>query len=147
MTQRPQQQPPHPQYDPNFRPKPKGTPAWQMGLLLLLVGAPIGYGVFYYLRGEPKIEQSCRMNGFGKGECSFTNTGTGTGDVCGKIRVSRNGGGSEESDLFCSGQVEKRSTKSVDFMVTGVSRLCDAPAGKDWRDVCSFTFDRASDKP
>lgn len=38
--------------------------------------------------GKAAIEPNCTMNGFGAGTCSFTNTGTGSGSVCGVVEVS-----------------------------------------------------------
>jgi hypothetical protein len=38
--------------------------------------------------GQSTIDNSCSMNGYGSGECSFTNTGSGTGAVFGLIVVT-----------------------------------------------------------
>lgn len=93
--------------------------------------------------GDPKVEPSCTMNGFGAGACSFTNTGTSAGSVCGRVVVRRSGQTDKaESALFCSGEVGKRSTTKVDFTIPGVSDLCGTPnpLAQKWSDVCSFGF-------
>lgn len=93
--------------------------------------------------GKPVIEPTCTMNGLGAGTCSFTNTGTGSGSVCGVIEVSQNPIWETElkkakladetdwlvafaekkrfqpirSPVFCSGSVGSKSTVAVDFQV------------------------------
>ena len=86
---------------------------------------------------RPIIEASCTMNGYGKGECSFTNSGKSTGAKCGSITV--NGPGVVQSDKFCSGQVAPMSTEKVEFNIPAVDELCDN-GFDDWRDKCEFSF-------
>ena len=92
--------------------------------------------------GKAELSQDCTMNGFGQGRCSFTNKGDAKGSVCGHIVVTHNNGdGTEESSEFCSGEVENKSTKQVDFSVPAVRALCKTQGlDKSWGDVCSFTF-------
>lgn len=89
--------------------------------------------------GKPNVEQTCTMNGFGSGECSFTNTGTAAGSVCGKIIVQKKGDETEtsESSVFCSGEVGKQSTTKVEFKIPGVSTMC---SGGNWQNNCDFVF-------
>lgn len=88
-----------------------------------------------------KVSYSCTMNGLGDGECSFTNTGSFSGSMCGKIVVvkNENEGIREESGLFCSGNVPAKSTTKVSFSVIKVNALC-REVFKNWTDVCSFYF-------
>ena len=92
-----------------------------------------------------KVSYSCTMNGLGEGECSFTNTGSFKGSVCGKIVVvkNENEGIREESGLFCSGEVPAKSTTKVSFSIPQVNGLC-SELFKSWTDVCSFYFDEES---
>jgi hypothetical protein len=86
---------------------------------------------------RPIIEASCVMNGFGVGECSFTNSGKSTGAKCGVINVQ--GPGVVQSDKFCSGQVQPMSTEKVEFKIPAVDQLCDN-GFEDWGDKCDFSF-------
>jgi hypothetical protein len=86
---------------------------------------------------RPIVEESCVMNGYGKGECNFTNTGKTTGAKCGSIRVD--GPGVVNSEKFCSGQVAPMSTEKVEFNIPAVDELCDN-GFDDWRDKCEFNF-------
>src|SRR4051812_8993419 len=45
--------------------------------------------------GKARVEETCTMNGFGQGECNFTNTGTAAGSLCGRIVVRKK---SDETD-------------------------------------------------
>ncbi len=86
---------------------------------------------------RPIIEASCTMNGYGQGECNFTNSGKTAGAKCGTINVQ--GPGVVQSDKFCSGMVQPMSTEKVDFKIPAVDELCDN-GFEDWRDKCSFDF-------
>ena len=91
--------------------------------------------------GKPRIENDCTMNGFGAGDCNFTNTGTAPGSVCGKVVVQKKkGAASLDSAKFCSGEVGKRSTTKVEFKVPGVGAMCIQNDGTKWSDVCEFSF-------
>ena len=94
---------------------------------------------------RPIVEASCVMNGYGKGDCSFTNTGKTPGAKCGNIHVD--GPGTVFSDKFCSGQVQPQSTTKVEFNIPAVDKLCDNGFGP-WTDKCNFSFvdDTASTK-
>jgi hypothetical protein len=96
------------------------------------------------LLGEAKIEQHCLMNGLGKGECSFTNTGTAAGSVCGQIEIHGTDGraGAERSGTICSGEVAKNTTTRVEFTIAGVPKLCAPGEAKSWTDVCAHSFER-----
>jgi hypothetical protein len=86
---------------------------------------------------RPIVEASCTMNGYGAGECNFTNSGKTAGAKCGTINV--NGPGVVQSDKFCSGQVAPMSTEKVEFKIPAVDELCDN-GFDDWRDKCDFNF-------
>jgi hypothetical protein len=90
---------------------------------------------------RPIIEQSCLMDGYGSGECSFTNSGKTAGAKCGTINVE--GPGVVQSDKFCSGMVQPMSTEKVEFKIPAVDELCDN-GFDDWRDKCSFDFYEAA---
>ena len=86
---------------------------------------------------RPIIEASCTMNGYGQGECNFTNSGKTAGAKCGTINVQ--GPGVVQSDKFCSGMVQPMSTEKVEFKIPAVDELCDN-GFDDWRDKCNFDF-------
>jgi hypothetical protein len=94
----------------------------------------------------PKIDSSCTMNGLGRGECSFTNTGGRSGAVCGKVDLSNASREKGDQDLysaaFCSGDVGTKSTTSVSFLIPGVEDFCQRPgfAGEKWSKNCDFAF-------
>ncbi len=90
---------------------------------------------------RPIIEASCTMNGYGQGECNFTNSGKTEGAKCGTINVQ--GPGVVQSDKFCSGMVQPMSTEKVEFKIPAVDELCDN-GFEDWRDKCSFDFYEAA---
>jgi hypothetical protein len=86
---------------------------------------------------RPIVEQSCTMNGYGQGACSFTNSGKTAGALCGYIQVD--GPGTATSNKFCSGQVASQTTTKVEFNIPQVDELCDN--GFDsWTEKCSFEF-------
>jgi hypothetical protein len=98
--------------------------------------------------GNPNIESECVMNGFGKGECSFTNTGDAPGAQCGRIYVQRLYTSTSDpkrpdlaSSTFCSGEVAPSSTARVEFTIPDVSTHCEPkhPTAK-WSSMCSFEF-------
>jgi len=80
---------------------------------------------------------ACVMNGYGKGDCSFTNTGKTAGAQCGYISVQ--GPGVVTSDQFCSGSVQPYSTTKVEFDIPAVNDLCDNGM-ESWTDKCKFDF-------
>jgi hypothetical protein len=86
---------------------------------------------------RPIIAESCTMNGYGQGECNFTNTGKSAGAKCGVIAVQ--GPGVVQSDKFCSGQVAPMSTEKVEFKIPAVDELCDN-GFESWTEKCSFGF-------
>lgn len=104
--------------------------------------------------GKADLNVDCSVDGFGTGNCQFTNTGNRSGRMCGRVVVFRSGphwgfrsgqlypGDWRESEIFCSGEVERSDTRSVPFQVPEVRELCD-PSGtayESWRDMCSFNF-------
>ena len=113
--------------------------------------------------GEAKIEKECVMNGFGKGTCTFTNLGDAVGGMCGKIKVFNvehlNHAEIATSATICSGEIEPKSSKDVEFMAAGVRDGCKPPSvdidysksreeiramrdqQKSWNDICAFDFD------
>ena len=86
---------------------------------------------------RPIVEATCVMNGYGEGDCKFTNTGKTAGPQCGYIGV--NGPGVTTSEVFCSGLVQPYTTTKVDFSIPAVSKLCE-DGMKNWQDVCTFEF-------
>ena len=91
--------------------------------------------------GKADIDVQCTMNGLGQGSCSFTNTGSGGGALCGQIKVYRTLGDDHiTSNKFCSGEVGKSSTANIDFSIPDVRTFCDGEAGQSWSDLCAFEF-------
>ena len=109
---------------------------------------------------QPELKTNCTMNGLGNGTCRFTNLGTEQSALCGRIVVLRsepptappdypNQAQSERfaaqalgvavSEIFCSGQVQPKETKPVDFAVP-LSGLCGGAKTDAWSDLCSFGF-------
>jgi hypothetical protein len=86
---------------------------------------------------RPIVNEACIMDGYGKGNCDFTNTGKTAGAICGVIQV--NGPGIANSNKFCSGMVAPMSTTKVEFNIPAVDQLCDN-GFNDWRDKCDFSF-------
>jgi hypothetical protein len=80
---------------------------------------------------------ACVMNGYGKGDCSFTNTGKTAGAQCGYISVQ--GPGVVTSEQFCSGSVQPYSTTKVEFDIPAVNDLCDNGM-ESWTEKCKFDF-------
>jgi hypothetical protein len=80
---------------------------------------------------------ACVMNGYGKGDCSFTNTGKTAGAQCGYISVQ--GPGVVTSEQFCSGSVQPYSTTKVEFDIPAVNDLCDNGM-ESWTEKCNFDF-------
>ena len=119
--------------------KPKQSVATLI-VLLVILGGVLLFGASMVGAYQPKITQECTMNGFGAGDCRFTNTGQRSGSACGNITVDRNvGAASESSAVFCSGDVARNSTTSVAFVVIGVNKMC-ASTERPWTEVCSFRF-------
>ena len=86
---------------------------------------------------RPIVEETCMMNGYGDGDCKFTNTGKTAGPLCGHIEVD--GPGVAKSELFCSGSVQPYTTNKVEFSIPSVGELC-ANGFESWQDKCSFDF-------
>jgi hypothetical protein len=90
--------------------------------------------------GKPNISNECSMNGFGNGECSFSNRGTAEGAVTITVTVRNHQTGGTVSAKLDSGLVGKGDVRERKLVVPGVHDLCK-PASHDnsWTDVCSFT--------
>ena len=86
---------------------------------------------------RPIIEAACVMNGFGEGNCKFTNTGKTAGPQCGNIVVQ--GPGVAKSEQFCSGLVQPYTTNKVEFSIPEVRELC-SNGFEDWTKKCPFSF-------
>ena len=84
--------------------------------------------------GDPKIDVTCSINGFGSGECQFTNTGNASGTLCGKVIITSKLLESTESKTICSGKVEHSSTNTVSVHIPGMKELCDYT-------VCTYSWD------
>lgn len=76
------------------------------------------------LFGEAQIDASCGINGFGAGNCTFTNTGDGSGSVCGVVVLTDHRGDTIESGTICSGKLEPSSSKSVNVHISGADDHC-----------------------
>jgi hypothetical protein len=100
--------------------------------------------------GKSEITQSCSMNAFGQGECSFTNTGDATGSTCGSIQVKhpyyeyydmenhvRYDIDIKSSAIFCSGEVKQSSTNKVEFSVFDIADSCSSGFGESG---CKFEW-------
>lgn len=100
--------------------------------------------------GKSNIESNCSSNGYGQGSCSFTNTGSGAGSVCGKVTVSSiyDKNNATQSSLFCSGDVQPSSTVDVKFTVPNVSSLCSGSDGRNtgvrrsWNEMCNLSWEQ-----
>lgn len=92
--------------------------------------------------GKAKLDESCTMNGLGKGSCIFTNTGTASGHMCGRIVVERTATPKKDahSPVLCSGEVQKQSTQKVEFDIPAVHDMCNDGSGS-WRDQCEFVWE------
>ena len=87
---------------------------------------------------RPILNATCRMNGYGDGECDFTNTGKMSGAMCGYIRVddkedtwTKTYSGYAvsaktllRSETLCSGQVPPFTTKTTRFSVNRYLETC-----------------------
>lgn len=102
-------------------------------IIATLIGAISGCG-------DSKIETSCSMNGLGRGSCQFTNTGTGSGSVCGKIVAQKNFGDRNTSETweFCSGKVNPSSTSEVKFVMPNMDDVCPHISSYKWSENCDF---------
>lgn len=96
--------------------------------------------------GKPQLKEHCVMNGWGHGTCTFTNTGTATGTMCGRIIVTNKYEPTEmppESSVLCSGDVAKASTGTVSFSIPSVQEYCSSWQRRGlskWGDVCDFEW-------
>lgn len=128
-------------------------------IVVLVVMATGSLFAVEFTTAKSKVSADCTMNGFGQGECSFTNTGFFSSSVCGRIEVySKLTHSTVRSSLFCSGSVGGNSTTEVKFSVVDVPKACNPPpksyqeildgyneTGKfptnpPWSEFCSFTF-------
>jgi len=96
---------------------------------------------------DVKITPSCTMNGFGKGQCQFTNKGEDAGSVCGQVNVVDAINLETvkiSSASSCSGEVKPRSSVTVPFSIPGVRGVCSKTSygskAASWTDVCSFDW-------
>lgn len=101
------------------------------------------------------IQDNCTVNGLGTGSCQFTNTGPGSGTLCGRVKLTNvSNSRSDTSPLFCSGEVASKATTTVAFQMSAPANgVCEvdnpsyAEVGsaafdnrKSWTDVCSLEF-------
>jgi len=92
----------------------------------------------FLLRGKPDIAATCTMNGYGQGQCSFTNRGS-VGSLCGYMTGKCDAGGFAMSETICSGKIEENETKIVKFTSPNFGKMYNKYSrGQDWRDVCGF---------
>jgi hypothetical protein len=89
---------------------------------------------------------ACTMNGFGAGECTFTNRGFVPQRMCGHVTVTESyGSSSADSPPLCTGFVWPKSSAQQSFVVSETRKMCSAkkdPFGlaSTWSEACSFTF-------
>jgi len=95
--------------------------------------------------GEPDIEVSCHTNGFGQGECVFTNKGTAEGTKEVTVKVENRRTGKSVSTTVHSGIVPKGDVRERKVTLVGLSDVCDVNSGLggskynlSWTDVCYF---------
>jgi hypothetical protein len=88
------------------------------------------------------VTWECTMNGYGTGQCTFTNPSPHlfSSSACGYVGVSRVGSSIGQSAVFCSGDVAPHSTTQVSFSIPAVSDGCGTTNGSPWTKVCSFDF-------
>lgn len=111
-----------------------------MGRIMVVIATMVFAGLISGC-GKPAIEYQCTMNGLGSGSCNFTNTGDGSGAICGHILVLKKDAiDNAESSRFCSGEVQSSSTTTVSFAIPSVQRVCPSSIEKSWTDSCSFVF-------
>jgi hypothetical protein len=95
-----------------------------------------------FYKAPANIEQSCVMNGFWEGTCTFTNIWDSEWYTCWYIALYSKGEVVEKtkSATLCSGNMWSHSTKKEDFQIVGVQSSCKSPSGWKWSDVCDFAF-------
>lgn len=92
---------------------------------------------------DPQMWTSCPMNGFGSGECTFTNRGIVPDRVCGKVTVKRTMNGETASTpTICSGWLLPSSSVQISFVLPDTRSVCATPyySHQEWSDVCKFGF-------
>lgn len=111
----------------------------KLASLCIVIGLVFLSGCFY----NPELKINCTMNGFGSGECSFTNVNNYLSSAaCIKIELYRvNVGLVSSSSAICSGEVGRMETKTVSFSLPDVSEKCtpDYNSNQSWADICNFT--------
>lgn len=103
-------------------------------VILSLMPFLMGFSLF----GKPEINVSCSINGYGSGECTFTNTGNASGKVCGKVKLVNTVSYWKKpiySETICSGKVEESSSVAVSVHLSGASDLCD------YSSSCSYAWE------
>ena len=128
----------------SLRERAKKDPFW-----LLMAAIPFAVGSLCVLTAviavllavlEPQepLDPDCTMNGYGEGQCVFTNTTKRTARACGRIRANCSTTGSRlrSSALFCSGDVAPGESRTRSFTVPGFDY--NVPVVGDWRDSCWF---------
>jgi len=94
--------------------------------------------------GKSSIQKECTTNGIGEGQCSFTNLGTAKGSQCGRMSVGfKHISGmmkTAKSAIFCSGEVEPKSTNIIKFNIPNMKELCylDVPDW-NWKEFCNVS--------
>lgn len=102
----------------------------------LLFALSTSFLIGWSLMGDPKIDVTCSINGFGSGKCNFTNTGDASGKVCGKVVINRPYDSETiSSEKYCSGKVETSSTISIDVHIPGFTDYCIlSDCNYSWKD-------------
>ena len=98
--------------------------------------------------GEAQIVAECTMNGFGHGQCSFSNVGTARGAGCGKGVAYRIQGEPANWDdgmiiygpILCTGDLTPSSTTQQVFSIPQTSLLCIDHNRDVWTHNCEFQY-------
>lgn len=119
----------------NRKSKTKTSPAAWAGLAVVLVVGPAAAWVFGGFGVD--IERRCKVNGFGDGNCEFSNRGWSPGKACVTVVVRSKKGTDAGSSTACSDWMWPGGSSKKDVLVDGVLKAC-APAAIDrsWTDAC-----------
>jgi hypothetical protein len=116
------------------------------GLMGVLVFAAAVTAALVIVNRAPPDDAAptCKMNDFGIGGCTFTNTDTLPWKMCGHVIVSKDARPLASSDSVCSGVVRPGTSVRVPFDVSGVSGVCPSvtwsPSTAPSAETCAFVF-------
>jgi hypothetical protein len=115
---------------------------------VLVFGAAATVALGIVNRAPPQdAAPTCKMNDFGLGGCTFTNTDSLPWKMCGHVIVRKDDKPLATSDEVCSGVVRPGTSVRVPFNVAGVSGTCTSvawsPSMEPPADTCAFVFEAA----